>query len=477
MTTCVSLPAKQLKKKIFKINSRCFVNVIEYERCQEYVTITKMRVLSSQTKEHIGKEITIKGWLHKKRLLGGLTFINVRDRHGLTQVVLENKDEVEKLRGMQIGTVLTVTGKVVEEPRAPGGAELHEATLTVEVPVTDEPPIEIDKPISHKPENLDTLFEYRVLGVRNLQEQKIFKIRASLTRYIREFLNEREFVEIDTPKLLAEATEGGAEVFQLDYFDKTATLAQSPQFYKQIMVGAFERVYEIGHSYRAEPSATTRHLTELTMLDIEIGFLESHDELLDLVGELTQAVLRRVYDEHALDLKSLNAPELKLAEDGKVPRFTVSEIHELYTKATKTDTTAEKDLTPDEERWISEHAKKQLGSDLVYAVDFPKEAGKFYHKYKDDGTVAWGDLLFRGLEIATVPLRENDHSKMIEQMTAAGLDITHEGFKYYLQAFKYGLPMHGGCGFGIDRLVEKTIGLSNVKEATLFPRDINRLTP
>lgn len=436
-----------------------------------------MRTLVRDITSHIGEQVTVAGWLHKKRLLGGLNFLTIRDRSGIAQVLVDNKDELEKLRGLQIGTVLRFTGTVVSDERAPGGAELHDVTVAVEVPVTDEPPIEIDKPIQHKAENLDTLFEYRVLNVRNLNEQKIFKIRASLTRYLREFLYSQEFIEIDTPKLLAEATEGGAEVFKLDYFGKTATLAQSPQFYKQIMVGAFERVFEINHSYRAEPSATTRHLTELTMLDLEMGFVESHDEVLDMVGDMTANVLRRVYDEHGADLKSLNAPELKLPEDGKVPRFTIAEIHDMYTKATKTDTTAEKDLTPDEERWISEHARKQLGSDLVYAVDFPASAGKFYHKFKDDGTVAWGDLLFRGLEISTVPLRENNYEKMIEQMTNAGLDVTHEGFKYYLQAFKYGLPQHGGCGFGVDRLVQKTIGLSNVKEATLFPRDINRLTP
>lgn len=435
------------------------------------------RLLIRDLSQKIGETVTIHGWLHKKRLLGGLNFLTVRDRSGLAQSLVEDKDEIEKLRGMQIGTVVKFTGKVVADERAPGGAELHDVKVEVEVPVTDEPPIEIDKPIGHKPDNLDTLFEYRVLNIRNLQEQKIFKVRADLTRYIRDYLTQNEFVEIDTPKLLAEATEGGAEVFELDYFGKTATLAQSPQFYKQIMVGAFERVYEIGHSYRAEPSATTRHLTELTMLDIEMGFVESHDEVLDTVGDMTQSVLRRVYDEHADDLRSLNAPELKLPEDGKVPRFTIAEIHDMYTKATKNDTTHEKDLTPDEEKWISEHARKQLGSDLVYAVDFPKEAGKFYHKFKDDGTVAWGDLLFRGLEISTVPLRENNYEKMIQQMTDAGLDVTHDGFKYYLQAFKYGLPQHGGCGFGIDRLVEKTIGLNNVKEATLFPRDINRLSP
>ncbi len=433
-----------------------------------------MRILSNEVKEHIGKKVIVKGWLHKKRLLGGLTFINLRDRRGLIQVIIEDKNEVEKLRGMQIGTVLTIEGKVKEEQRAPGGAEIFNPNITVDVPVTDEPPIEIDKPIQHKAENLDTLFEHRVLNIRNLQEQKIFKIRASLTQALREFLISNEFVEIDTPKLLAEATEGGAEVFKLDYFDKTATLAQSPQFYKQIMVGAFERVFEIGHSYRAEPSATSRHLTELTMLDLEMGFVESHQEVMDMVANMTKHALKKVYEIHADDLKSLQAPELKLTDD--VPAFTISEIHEMYTKATKTDTTAEKDLIPDEERWIAEYARKTLGSDLVYATDFPKEAGKFYHKFKED-TVAWADLLFRGLEISTVPLRENNHKRMIEQMTNAGLDVEHEGFKYYLQAFKYGLPMHGGCGFGVDRLVQKTVGLSNIKEACLFPRDINRLTP
>ncbi|HET7320170.1 MAG TPA: aspartate--tRNA(Asn) ligase [Candidatus Saccharimonadales bacterium] len=436
------------------------------------------RILSSDVKSHVGSTVHIEGWLHKKRMLGGLTFINVRDRRGLVQVVLQDKDEVEKLRGMQIGTVLAVDGTVKDEPRAPGGAELHDAKLEVLVPVTDEPPIEIDKPIQHKAENLDTLFEYRVLNVRNLQEQKIFKLRSQLTRYIREFLDQHEFVEIDTPKFLAGATEGGAEVFKLDYFGKEATLAQSPQFYKQIMVGAYERVYEIGHSYRAEPSATTRHLTELTMLDIEMGFVSGHDEVLDMVGDMTQYALKKVYEEHGDTLKSLNAPELKLPEGGKIPRFTIAQIHDMYTKATGTDTTKEKDLTPDEERFISEHALKELGSDLVFATEFPIEAAKFYHKVDTEkGITMWADLLFRGLELATCPLRENNYQKMVEQMTKAGLDVNHEGFKYYLQAFKYGLPQHGGCGFGIDRLVEKTIGLANVKEATLFPRDINRLTP
>lgn len=436
------------------------------------------RFLAKELPSKINERVTISGWMHKKRLLGGLNFITIRDRSGLIQILVEDKVEIEKLRGMQVGTVMNVTGLVIDDSRAPGGVELHDVNIVIDSAVTDEPPIEVDKPISHKSEHLDTLFENRVLGLRNLQEQKIFKIRSSMVHYIRDFLREREFIEIDTPKLLAEATEGGAEVFKLDYFDKTATLAQSPQFYKQIMVGVYERVFEIGHSYRAEPSATTRHLTELSMLDIEMGFVENHDEVLDLVSEMTQSILSRVYSEHAEDLRSLNAPELKLPSDGKVPKFTIQEIHQMYSQANKTDTTHEKDLIPDEERWIGEYARKQLGSDLVYATNFPIEAAKFYHKIDEESrTVLWADLIFRGLELATVPMRENNYQKMIKQMKAAGLDTDHEGFKYYLQAFKYGLPSHGGCGFGISRLVQKTIGLANVKEADLFPRDMNRLTP
>lgn len=434
------------------------------------------RCLSSEVAGRVGKKVFIQGWLHKKRLLGGLTFINVRDRHGLVQVLVEDKSEVEKLRGLQIGTVLSIEGDVVKDERAPGGAEIHDPKLTVVVPVTDEPPIEIDKPIQHKSENLDTLFEHRVLNVRNLQEQKIFKIRSSVNKNIREFLLSREFVEIQTPKLLAEATEGGAEVFKLDYFGKEATLAQSPQFYKQIMTGAYERVFEIGPAFRAELSATSRHMSELTMLDIEMAFVD-HDEVLDMVSELTTQVLKQTYKDHASDLKSLGAPELVLSD--KVPKFTVAEIHDLYSKSTKTDTTDEKDLTPDEEKWICNYAKKKHGSELVYAINFPLEAMKFYHQVnpEDEKTVLWGDLLFRGLEIATVPLREHRLKKLKEQMSRAGLDPKAPGFKYYLQAFAYGLPPHGGCGFGIDRFIEKIVGLNNVKEATLFPRDLNRLTP
>jgi nondiscriminating aspartyl-tRNA synthetase len=435
-----------------------------------------MRTLSKDLKRRVGEKVTIEGWLHKKRLLGGLTFINVRDRSGLTQVVIKDKNEVEKLRGLQTGTVLHVEGTVADEPRAPGGVELHDVSLTVMVPVTEEPPIEIDKPLSHKPDHLDTLLDHRVLGLRNLQEASIFRTRSDLLRYIREYLYKNDFVEINTPKLVAGAAEGGAEVFKLDYFGKEATLAQSPQLYKQIMVGVFERVFEIAPAFRAELSATTRHVSEVTMLDIEMGFIKDHNDVLNMLQGLVYDVLTRVYKEHADDLKSLHAPELVIKPE--FPRYSMAEIHEMFSKATGKDTTKELDLTPEEEKWICEYTKKHDGSELVFATGLPIEKMKFYHMAGDDGkTARSADLLFRGVEISTVPQREHRHENLVEQMKKAGVDPNSPGFSHFVTAFKHGLPPHGGCGFGIDRLTEKVIGLANIKEAILFPRDINRLAP
>lgn len=433
------------------------------------------RTLARDVAGKLNGKVMVQGWLHKKRLLGGLTFINVRDRSGVLQIVIKDKDEVEKLRGMQVGSILRVEGLAKEELRAPGGAELHDAVLEVLVPVTDEPPIEIDKPISHKSENLNTLFDYRVLNLRNLQEQKIFKIRSSLLRFIRDFLYQKECVEINTPKIVADAAEGGAEVFKLDYFGKEATLAQSPQLYKQIMVGVFERVFEIAPAFRAELSATTRHMSEVTMLDVELGFIDGHEDVLNFLQDLVYSVLSRIYEEHAQDLRSLNAPELILKPE--FPRYSMKQIHEMYQKETGTDVSNEIDLTPDEEKWICEYAKKHDGCEAVYATGLPKSKMKFYHMEGEGETARSADLLFRGIEISTAPQREHRYKNLIEQMKQAGINPQDIGFAPYVSAFKHGLPAHGGFGFGIDRLVEKTIGLANVKEATLFPRDINRLAP
>jgi nondiscriminating aspartyl-tRNA synthetase len=436
-----------------------------------------MRVLSSDVKNQAGKTVHIEGWLHKKRLLGGLTFINVRDRRGLVQVVIKDKVEVEKLRGLQIGTVLAVDGQVVDEPRAPGGAEIHDAKITVLVPVTDEPPIEIDKPLSHKPDNLDTLFEYRPIGLRNLQEAAIFKVQAAITKALREYFYEHDFTEIHTPKLLAAATEGGAEVFKIDYFGKEATLAQSPQFYKQIMVGIFERVFEVAPVYRAEPSATTRHMTEYTSIDGEMGFIDI-DGLEEFLSGLMHYVSDYIWEHQADELKLLRAVKPAFAK--QIPTISMAEIHDRYSKATGQNTVGEKDLRPDEERWICEYAQKELDSEAVFVSDWPAGDMKFYHKAQADKPELADriDLLFRGVEIATGSMRENDYGAVLKQLTEkAGGNPEDPGFKPLLTAMQAGMPPHGGFGMGLERLTEKFLGLSNVKEATLFPRDINRLSP
>ncbi|HUC89555.1 MAG TPA: aspartate--tRNA(Asn) ligase [Patescibacteria group bacterium] len=437
-----------------------------------------MRTLSKDLKTLTGKKVLIQGWLHKKRLLGGLTFINVRDRGGLVQVVIKNKEEVEKLRGMQIGTVLEVEGTATDEPRAPGGIELHDATVTVLVPVAEEPPVEIDKPLSHRPDNLDTLFDNRVVGLRNLQEQAIFKIQAEAAEAIRQYFRANDFTEIRTPKLLAAATEGGAEVFKLDYFNKQeATLAQSPQFYKQMMVGIFERVYEIAPVYRAEPSATTRHMSEYISIDGEMGFITLQD-LEDFLSGLLNAAVNGVWQNADPQLKMWKAEKPVLPE--KVPSLTMAEIHQQFTEATGTDTTQEKDLTPAEERWVCDYAKEHLGSEAVFVSEWPRVGAKFYHKFKDDNQeiAERVDLLFRGVEIATASLREHRYDRVISQLKGmAGGDPENAGFVPLLTAMKVGMPPHGGFGMGLERLTQKLLNLNNVKEASLFPRDINRLAP
>jgi nondiscriminating aspartyl-tRNA synthetase len=435
------------------------------------------RTLTKELSLKIGETVTINGWLHKKRLLGGLNFITLRDRSGIAQTLIDDKDELEKLRGLQVGTVLALTGLVVADERAPGGAELHDVKVEVTVPVTDESPVEIDKPLSHQSENLDTLFENRVIGLRNIQETNIFKIQAGIKEHVRQYLHNLEFTEFNSPKLLPEATEGGAEVFKLDYFGKEATLAQSAQFYKQIMVGVFERAYEINPTYRAELSATTRHMTEFIHIDAEIGFV-NFQELLEIVGGLLNSVTKNIWETHKAELTKLNSTPAKMLDN--IPQLALSEVHELYSKATGENSIGEKDMRPDEEKWICDYAKKNLGSEAVFVTQWPADEMKFYHRKADDNPeiAERADLIFRGVEIATISMRENRYDILLNQLkTIAGGNPEADGFKYYLQAFQYGLPPHGGFGMGLERLTQKIIGLNNVKEATLFPRDINRLKP
>lgn len=436
-----------------------------------------MRILARQLKTHIGTRVLLKGWLHKKRLLGGLTFIVIRDRSGVVQVLVKDKDEVEKLRGLQIGTVLTIEGLAAADDRAPGGVEIHDTKLTVDVPVMFESPIEIDKPLSHSSENLETLFDWRVVGLRSPREQAVFKIQAEIQEAARQFLRKNDFVEFKSPKLLPGATEGGAEVFKLDYFGKEATLAQSAQFYKQMMVGVFERAFEIGATYRAEPSATTRHMTEFTTIDVELGYIDIND-LLGFMSHFMNAVVDSVWKNSEGELNELGATKPLLPKH--IPELTMEQIHKLYTEATGESTIGEKDLRPDEERWICEYAAQNLGSDAVFVTEWPRVGARFYHKFSDDNPeiAERADLLFRGVEIATASMREHRYEVLVKQLQEmAGGNPEADGFKYFLSAFKYGMPPEGGFGLGLERLTQKIIGLANVKEASLFPRDINRLAP
>lgn len=437
----------------------------------------KERVLSSELKEHIGKKVTVYGWLHKKREMGGMTFLLIRDRSGLMQVVDEKSVESKKLEGLYAGTVLLVTGIVVEDKRALIGAELHEPEITVISPVKHVSPVEIDKPIDHKPENLDNLFENKVVNIRNITEQGIWKIQSGVGDAIREYLKSQDFTEFHSPKLLAGSTEGGAEVFKLDYFGKEATLAQSAQFYKQIMVGSLERVFEFGATYRAEPSATTRHMTEFVTVDIEMGFIKDLSDVMEVLSSLINYVSNKVWETHDKELKALNAVKPILTE--KLPEISMKNLHELYFKETGEDTRKEIDPTPAEERFISEYSAKNWGSEAVFITEFPASHMKFYH-FRDESNpevAERADLIFRGVEIITTSRREHRYEKLIEQLKEMGGNPEDSGYKYFLQAFMYGMPSHGGCGLGLERLTQKIIGLNNVKEATLFPRDINRLAP
>ncbi len=435
------------------------------------------RILSSELKELIGKKVKLSGWLYKKRALGGMTFLVLRDRHGLVQILDQKSEESKKLDGLQNGTILSVEGIVISDERAPSGVEIHEPVITIEVPVRETPPIEIDKPIDHTPNNLDTLFENRIANMRNIVEQGIWKIQTGVGDSLRDYLKQLDFTEFHSPKLLAEATEGGAEVFELDYFGKKSTLAQSAQFYKQIMVGAYERVFEIGATYRAEPSMTTRHMSEFITVDVEMGFIESFQDVLDLLSGAINHVVSSVWKKYNKELLALKAEAPKLKE--KFPEVTLKDLHELYLKETGEDLRKEKDPTPAQERFICEYSAKNWDSEAVYVTEFPSSSMKFYHHKSEENpeVVDRADLIFRGVEIVTVTRREHRYEKLVEQLKSIGGDPNHPGFKYYLEAFKYGLPSHGGFGLGLERLTQRIIGLNSVKEATLFPRDVNRLTP
>ena len=431
------------------------------------------RIRSDEAKTHVGEHVKLAGWMHNFRDMSKFGFLFLRDGAGILQAVLDKEAELERLRGIQYESVLEVVGTVVAEPRASAGVELHDCQVNVLSPVLEPLPFEINKK-EFKP-GLDVFLDYAPLGLRSPQKRALFRIQAEIMRGYREYLNGQGFVEIQTPKIVGAATESGANVFKIDYFGRPAYLAQSPQFYKQTMVGVFERVFEIGPVFRAEKHNTARHTNEYVSLDMEMGFIQDHTDVMNVLT----GILRHVFDR----LNASSAQELELVR-AKVPRIgdTIPAIRmpaaqQIILDRFGEDCRGEPDLAPQHEVWLCEYAEKVLGSELLFVTHYPVSKRPFYAMPDDqDPTLTKSfDLLFRGCEITTGGQRIHRYEQLLRNATRWG--IHPEDIDGYLQAFKYGMPPHGGFGMGLERLLMQLTGLTNLREATLFPRDLERLAP
>ena len=412
----------------------------------------------------LGAEVTLRGWVHSRRDLGGIQFLLLRDRSGLVQCVLSKTELPLQESAVQ------VTGKVVTSAKAPGGLELQASRLEVLSEALVPPPLEISKEAWHA--NPDTLLDYRHVSVRGLQAQATLKVQAELVSAFRAFLDADGFTEIFTPKLVAAGAEGGANLFEVDYYGKRAYLAQSPQLYKQIMVGVFERVYEVAPVFRAERHHTSRHLAEYLSLDIEMGFIDDDGDVMDLEEALLKTMLARVAERCATQLELLGADLPKL--DVTFPRIPLLEartlVQERYGHAT-----GGKDLDPEAERLIGRWAKEEHGSDFVFVTHYPQAARPFYTYPTDDGLTRGLDLIFRGTEITSGGQRVHRHEVLVSELEKRNMDP--ERFAGYLEVFKHGMPPHGGFAIGAERLTALLLGIANVRYARAFPRDGSRIQP
>lgn len=441
-----------------------------------YATFDHMtRTLIKDLANHIGQTVTISGSIAVRRDHGKLCFFEIRDRSGVVQAVVLPNHEAAKEAAVPLRQEWTVraTGiinarpeKMVKEGQN-GTIEMEVTELTV-LGSAAEIPFDTSADI-----NVDTYLDYLPLTLRTPKAQAVFKIQATIITAFREALNTEDFTEIQAPKLIGEDAEGGANSFSLEYFGHTAHLAQSPQFYKQIMVGVFERVFAAGNVYRAEKHSTTRHLNEYTSLDIEMGYIESFADVMDCETRVLAHIMKRLGETCVEELKLWNAT-LPVVPD-VIPRMKLRDAQKLITEKTGEDCTKEPDLEPAHERWLCEYAAKELGSDFIFITHFPMSKRPMYthEDPTDPGYAAGFDLLFRGVEITTGGQRIHEYDTLVAAMKAKGLNP--EQFAFYLQAFKYGMPPHGGFGMGLERVTAKLLGITNVKEATLFPRDINRI--
>ena len=427
--------------------------------------LAKNRDKISELREKIGLVASIKGWLHTRRDLGGVRFGVVRDASGLVQCVFDKSFDLPLAE-----SCIAVSGKVVENKRAPGGFEIQAEKLEVISEAEEPTPIEIPKTDWNV--HPETILEYRHVSLREPKARAILKVQAELVRGFREYLDSQGFTEIFTPKIVSAGAEGGANLFEVDYYDKRAYLAQSPQLYKQIMVAVYEKVYETAPVYRAELSHTSRHLSEYLSLDVEVGFIENDSEVMDLQEALLKHIVQHVSKKCQPQLELLKATLPNT--EASFPRITLLEARNLVAERYQHQTGG-KDLDPEAERLITKWAKEEHNSDFVFVTHYPQAARPFYTYPIENGLTRGLDLIFRGLEITSGGQRVHKHDVLIEELAKRKMDS--EAFKGYLEVFKHGMPPHGGFAIGAERLTALLLGVENVRFARAFPRDEGRLQP
>lgn len=427
------------------------------------------RILISELKDHLNKKVCVEGWIHKVRKLKAVTFVILRDRSGLLQCVLDN-NSFEALE-LTLESVVSIDGIVKEGKNALNSFELQIENINIISKVNGELPIEVNK--ENLEINLDTMLNNRVLSLRHRKISSIFKVQNLIVNSFREFLNKEGFTEIHTPKIVKEGAEGGTEVFEVKYFENKAYLAQSPQFYKQMMVGAgFERVYEVAHAYRAEEHNTNRHLNEYVSMDLEMGFIENEHDIMDLEESFLRFMINYLEKQGGEYIQLLDVKLPVITE--KIPRIKFKEAVEIL-KKTYNKEGIEEDLDPEAEKLLCKYVKEKFNSDFVFLTNYPRKKRPMYTMPCGNEETHSFDLLFRGIEITTGGQRIHEYNMLVENMKYKGLNPSN--YESYLELFKHGMPKHGGIAIGLERITAKILGLENVREATLIPRDRKRLVP
>jgi len=426
------------------------------------------RTLSSQVAERVGETVTVKGWLHNVRSLGGVVFAVVRDRAGLVQVVTENPADADLLRGLGAESVVAVSGRVAREARAPKGVEIRIEAIEMISPMREALPLQIHK--AELKAGLETQLNHRALSLRAPRMRAIFRVQHEVAMSFAEFLTSQGFTRIHTPKLVSAAAEGGADVFAVEYFGREVYLAQSPQLYKQVMVGAYERVFEIAPAFRAEKHDTARHTNEFTSLDLEMGFIESHEDVMAMENAWLCELAARLHAQCPEQFRLLEAVVPAVPE--RIPRVRLAEAQTAIGRCA-----GEPDLDPEGERLASAWAKEQFGSEWLFVTHYGLEKRPFYtmEDPEEPRLTRSFDLLFRGWEVTTGGQRLHRAEGYEEKLRSRGVDP--QAYEFYLAAFRYGMPPHGGLGAGLARITARLLNLRNVREATLFPRDRKRMTP